>query len=76
MVVDNQEKFLEEIENLFMTKLDKCFRSLSGFLEPTDYYKVVMQQIDSAESIKAAVKDLLSRYEITVKQNSSKKKAA
>lgn len=70
-MVKPEEQFLDELQNLFLNRLDKTIRPLSSVLDDKQYYKIVMQEIEHSEEIRDAIKKLIESYKISV----GKKKA-
>ena len=67
-----EDQFLDELQNLFLNKLDKTIRPLSEVLDQDKYYKLIMQEIEQSEEVRQAIKELIEAYKVVIKK---KKKA-
>ncbi|OGQ35224.1 MAG: hypothetical protein A3F16_05010 [Deltaproteobacteria bacterium RIFCSPHIGHO2_12_FULL_43_9] len=63
-----EEQFLNELQNLFLNRLDKTIRPLSALLDEKQYYKIVMQEIEISEEVRDAVKKLIETYKISIEK--------
>lgn len=61
-----EEQFLDELQNLFLNRLDRTIRPLSSVLDDEKYYKLVMQEIEQSEEIRDAIKKLIETYKLSV----------
>ena len=65
-----EEQFLDELQNLFLNRLDKSIRPLTEVLKENEYYKVIMQEIERSEEVRDALKKLLETYKVSVQKKS------
>lgn len=63
-----EEQFLNELQNLFLNRLDKSIRPLSEVLDDKQYYKIVMQEIERSEELRDAIKNLVGTYKISIEK--------
>lgn len=61
-----EEQFLDELQNLFLNRLDKTIRPLSAVLDDEQYYKIVMQEIERSEEVRDAIKKLIETYKVSI----------
>lgn len=63
-----EEQFLNELQNLFLNRLDKSIRPLSEVLNDKQYYKIVMQEIERSEELRNAIKKLIETFKISIEK--------
>ena len=66
-----EEQFLDELQNLFLNRLDKTIRPLSQVLDQEKYYKLLMQEIEHSEEVREAIKKLIEAYKVVVKKRAA-----
>lgn len=73
---ETETQFLEDLQNLFLEKMEHQLKLVADRVDSETYYKIMMKEIEDSEKLLKEIKELLENYHLKVMKSVSLKKAA